>query len=456
MLCVIIPNPSYRYKLDKTIITTDLTKERPLWNLSCYGPGRNAPSQLFGGAPRELSFEEMRLRHYELAASGKQQQAIQEAQALLNEAEQQNNTALKNITGAIQYIVDGENRHPNRHDICKSKGADPAKLQGFSGSTAAFGQPSTSGTQPQGPTSAFGGPSTSAFGQPSTLGQQTSSLGQPASTFGQPSFFRQPSMLGRPIGQTNPTFGQPSNPVSAFRNSPFVTAQGQSTTGTNQATHPFGQPSFPAPKNPFSQPIAPATTTNFGQLPSSQSSNVFGTLAAPQPQNPFNQPTTAKANPFSQPTITRPTTLFGKTPMPVSSFGQASIAPSTVAFIQPSIPAPTTAFGQPSISKDAPYSSPGQTAKNARRDTSGKLVSWKGKPVSYISDIPCYEKINGIWEKIWFQDGPPAFLKNEILPEADYDEGTKEAYLVLKQTGRFKGGIIPQLPPKREWLTWDF
>lgn len=64
------------YSLDKTAIITDLSSERPQWILSAYGPGRNAPAQLFGGPLREQSFEEMRLMHYMALASGTPQQAV--------------------------------------------------------------------------------------------------------------------------------------------------------------------------------------------------------------------------------------------------------------------------------------------------------------------------------------------------------------------------------------------
>ena len=62
--------------LKPDLITDDLTKERPQWILSAYGPGIKAPTQLFGGPLREQSFEEMRLRHYVAAASGNSQQAV--------------------------------------------------------------------------------------------------------------------------------------------------------------------------------------------------------------------------------------------------------------------------------------------------------------------------------------------------------------------------------------------
>lgn len=50
--------------LDKETLIKDLSTERPQWTLSAFGPGRNGPEQLFGGLLRELSFEEMRLKHY--------------------------------------------------------------------------------------------------------------------------------------------------------------------------------------------------------------------------------------------------------------------------------------------------------------------------------------------------------------------------------------------------------
>lgn len=64
------------YSLDKDAIIADLSTERPQWILSAYGPGRQAPAQLFGGPLREQSFEEMRLMHYMALASGNAQQAV--------------------------------------------------------------------------------------------------------------------------------------------------------------------------------------------------------------------------------------------------------------------------------------------------------------------------------------------------------------------------------------------
>lgn len=64
------------YRLDAEAIRTDLSGELPKWILSCYGPGRDAPDQLFGGFPREQSFEEMRLAFMEGQARGNAEGAV--------------------------------------------------------------------------------------------------------------------------------------------------------------------------------------------------------------------------------------------------------------------------------------------------------------------------------------------------------------------------------------------
>lgn len=53
----------------------DLTTQRPIYPLSCYGPGREAPRQLIEGLV-EISPEELRLRYYTLRAAGNEPQAV--------------------------------------------------------------------------------------------------------------------------------------------------------------------------------------------------------------------------------------------------------------------------------------------------------------------------------------------------------------------------------------------
>lgn len=63
------------YSLNTEVIVKDLTEERPTWILSSYGPGRDAPEQLWG-APIEQSFEEMRLHYMMGAAAGNPEGAV--------------------------------------------------------------------------------------------------------------------------------------------------------------------------------------------------------------------------------------------------------------------------------------------------------------------------------------------------------------------------------------------
>lgn len=445
-----------------------MSKDRPIWILSAYGPGKDPPLQLFGGFLREQSFEELRLRHYELASTGNEQQAIQEAQELVNNAEQQTQVALRDVEGAIKYIINGENEHPNRIDICKAQGANPSYSQGADHNSQpkiAFGQPSAFGKPafptPPHNTSNFSRPSTS-FGQPSIPGLSfgnPSSLGQqappPASIFGQPSTLENPSSFNRPknlFGQSNSTiasgaqaptsistFGQSSNP------SPFAAVQagpsllgGTSAPGASQpASSAFSQ-SNPFQSSAFGQPSVPAATSGFSQ-PSSSVSNAFGRPTAPASTNAFGQPTMAKTNPFTQAGNVQTSTSFGQAPTALMSSGQTNEAT-----ISPALGRTTSA--QASTTQH----------NTTQRDSQGKLITWNGKAVSYINDEPCFKGNNDNWEKIWFPDGPPVFNKAVELPDEDYDQATKESYKFLGTQGVFKDGIIPSLPPRREWCSWDF
>ena len=57
-------------------IEGDLKNEKPQWPFSAYGPGRDAPIQLFGGYPLEQSPEEMRVLYYKAVANGNPQPAV--------------------------------------------------------------------------------------------------------------------------------------------------------------------------------------------------------------------------------------------------------------------------------------------------------------------------------------------------------------------------------------------
>lgn len=75
---------SSQFSLSKDTIQKDLAEERPSWILSAYGPGRDAPEQLWGGYPIEQSFEEIRLHYMMGEASGNAQGAVCPAPELKN------------------------------------------------------------------------------------------------------------------------------------------------------------------------------------------------------------------------------------------------------------------------------------------------------------------------------------------------------------------------------------
>ncbi|KAJ5725970.1 uncharacterized protein N7483_007327 [Penicillium malachiteum] len=502
------------YNLKHDDIKVDLTpgQGRPQWVFSSYAPLRDLPRQLFGGPQREQSMEEMRLRHYQAVAAGNPAQAIQEAEALYEESVNQMNTALNDINGAIKYITDGANEHPNRIDITEGNTA-PAPNQAPAAGQSAFGQPafgppsapnqasnqfggSSSGwgqpsqpAQPAQPTQpAFGAPS--AFGQPATLGQsQGSAFGQP-STLGQGSAFGQPSSLGQ-----GSAFGQPSTVggQSAFGQPSTVGGQGGfgkptfGQSGFAQAANNkpgFGQPAFGQPSAPAA-PAAPfgaaATASPFGAAANQQTNaSPFGQVAAQQPaatsgfgqpsgSGTFGQPST-KPSPFGQPQQPQPAQ-----PTP---FGQPSAPSAGNAFGAPSKPA--APFGQPAAAQGLPVTNadvgppaylastkPGELTPvprlqgETRRDpNTQRLTMWKGQRVQYVDDHPCYihPEDNETLVRVNFPDGAPepgTFRDSQGEPE-EYTPEIEEMYKFFLANGRFKDDIIPPVPPKKEWISFDF
>ncbi|KAJ5703915.1 CCCH zinc finger domain protein [Penicillium malachiteum] len=518
------------YNLKPDDIKVDLTagQGRPQWVFSAYAPLRDLPRQLFGGPQREQSMEEMRLRHYQAVAAGNPNQAVQEAQALYEESVNQMNNALNDINGAIKYITEGANEHPNRIDITEGNTA-PTQNQAPAAGQSAFGQPafgqpsapnqasnqfggSSSGwgqpSQPVQPAQpAFGAPS--AFGQPATLGQG-SAFGQP-STLGQGSAFGQPSSLGQgsAFGQPSNVGGQSAFGKPAFGQSAFAQA-GNNQPGFGQPA--FGQPSAPAPAAPAPFGSA-ATASPFGAAANQQTNaSPFGQVVAQQPAasgfgqpsgagpfgqpstnpSPFGQPQQAQPTPFGQPSAPAATNAFGQPSAPAANnaFGQPSAPAANNAFGQPSAPAagnpfgapskPAAPFGQPAAPQGVPVSIgdvgppaylksdiPGELTPvprlqgETRRDPNTKrLTMWKGQRVEYVNDHPCYihPEDNKTLVRINFPDGPPdpgTFRQSQGEPQ-DYTPEIEEMYKYFLANGCFKDGVIPKVPPKREWISFDF
>lgn len=461
------------FKLSKSGIESDLTKETPQWILSSYGPGFEAPLQLFGGQPREQSFEELRLRHYDLAAQGKEQQAIQEAQALFSDAEQQMRTTLNDVDGAIKYIADGENQHPNRIDECKLRGTRHFQTQS---NTLNKQQPTLSSGHPVAPTPAFGLPTASStfgrvsaptFGQPSApnsrQGQSMAQVfGQPSapkSTFDQISTSSQPPGFGRPLSTANQepfsTFGKPLNVLPAFGQagtsaSLDVPQQSSSDAISMSTNSTFSKTAL------SSQPLRGGSPRIFNQSSTPIQTGIFGGPPAPNPADTVPQSTAthfsessdraASLNPFGGRVAPTSTDMFRRpsgTALELSSQAYTSAAASRAA-------------QQPHESTLNSISTSRQTSGGikGRRDDQGKVTSWDGMTVRYANNEPCYKARDGSLQRIWFPDGAPIFKKNYDLPDEAYDEQIEEDFKFLRQNATFKNGIMPMLPPKKAWCGW--
>ena len=390
--------------------------------------------------------------------------------------------ALSNVDGALDFIRRAENEHPNRNDICQASIKAPSSTDASSSNP--FGANTVAPTQPA-----------SGFGQPSVLGAKPIPFDATQQAFGQPSMLGSTGIFGQPsaLGQKPNPFGAPSGGVALAQ-------------GTGNASGPFS--AFAAKTNPFGTPVQPAVANPFGQASQSTQANPFSQNAT-QTENPFAQGG-SRPNPFGQPTSqgqpspfasTATSTSFGvpSPPAQQNPFGRVSQpaqgnstglgvnqAPPSNPFGQqkPASPLPNP-FGQRPSSSSGPQSNPfspstqasqlkvngnasqGPYGPNAQfqhpplqsyisRDGNQRLRMFKGKPVVYKDNEPGIQNRDGTWEKIWFPDGPPAYYGATELDDDAYTEDIKQAYLHVRETSSFKDGIMPLLPPKREWCLWDF
>jgi nucleoporin NUP42 len=386
----------------------------------------------------------------------------------------------------------------------------------FAQQAGAFGQPSALGQKPNPFGSSaqssvpFGQPTAAgAFGQPTALGQKPNPFGSPSvpvsqgqsnqnaqtgfsaftaasnpfSTQPQPAVsnpFGQPSQAQpNPFGQGTSalpagSFSVPVNSVqgsSSLRPNPFAapppTAQKNAfeVSSKPQQGSPFGQPQS-RPPNPFNSSGTSATSTNpnpFGPSISTTpftAPNPFGQaeIGLPSVPNPFGQRAPISVpNPFGQPGTTASSnpTPFGQSQPLVSSsaanpFG--AVAGSTL----------NGASATNGIDENSPYS-PQSSYKHppllsyASMDSSGqRLAMFKGKRVVYQEDQAGVQNRDGTWEKIWFPGGAPTYNEDTEFTDEAYDEKTKAAYVYMREKGLFPDGIMPLIPPKREYCLWNF
>lgn len=91
-------------------------------------------------------------------------------------------------------------------------------------------------------------------------------------------------------------------------------------------------------------------------------------------------------------------------------------------------------------------------------------MSFKNQPVTYLSapkDFYAYSNTaaNGRPEHLWFPAGPGNANPDAQL-DAVYYEGALGAelraiYEAVASKGEFAGGVMPEVPPVREWVRYD-
>ncbi|KAF1365078.1 hypothetical protein EJ07DRAFT_161191 [Lizonia empirigonia] len=500
------------YHLDIADIRADLSGQRPIYPLSCYGPGRDAPRQLIEG-PVEISPEELRVRYYTQRAAGSENVAQQEESELHAKMQQQIKAIADDIEGAVRYIEEGANVHPNRLDMV-SGNATPAGQSGSGPSpfTQAPGNPFSSAPSTRG--SAFGQVSTpgfgrpafgqasnpaqtsSAFGQPSNPGQTNSAFGASSALSQKPSPFGQPSALGGGAAFGKPAFGgsgfgQASMPGSgaAFGQPGGLGQQSAfGKTSTPGNTPAFGQASAPSGTPAFGQASTPAQGSAFGQanaLGQVQPSNAFGKPAFGQ--SPFGQAAQASSgtSPFGQQPKTT-NLAFGQQPAQSpqqSPFGQAAQSgqqpnPFGQAQTQQSASqanpfgsaaaaaSPAPAFGQPSAPAFGATSLGGHQAQSSNTQAQSPFAQQPAQPTTALASTASpFGAQNQAAPAIAQVQAQPTQAAGPVDPKDRYKEGKPEEYegeagKVLEeiyrrvgQMGRFNDDEdIPLTPPKCEWI----
>jgi nucleoporin NUP42 len=88
---------------------------------------------------------------------------------------------------------------------------------------------------------------------------------------------------------------------------------------------------------------------------------------------------------------------------------------------------------------------------------------FKGKPVTYetpkgaAKPVPFMRNFDGSLVKIWMPGGAPDYTTESEAEPAKYeDPRVMQQWNAFVETGRFADGIMPEVPPKREFCTWDF
>lgn len=448
--------PALPYNLSKDTIIIDLKDEKPTWPFSAYGPGKNAPRQLFEGSI-EQSPEEMRMAYYLAQAAGNTQPAIQAEHELLNTAQRQTQQALNNVDAAMQYIIDGADLHPNRLDMQQLEQAASLSNPFAANASAHSGFGATS----------FGQASTSqlaSFGQPSGVGSNsaaTSGFGHlSTTTVTNPTAFGRPSLPG-----SAPAFGNSSLPTNNPLFANAVATQATAASPFAQSKSPFAGSQPSSNPSPFANAMRSTNSSQNMQQPAANPSP-FGQQNAVT-SSPFTQHTGNTGSPFAvvaQPPQSAANGSGTKASTAINPFDQNSTAALQS---QPGLSMTGTSYNvistangsQPQQKNFASTAGLGQS-NYIQYNHDKNVVAFKGQHVRYIDHEPLYRRPDtGQETRLWFPDGPPA-TPNRYGSEVDEvyiaaGDTIEAMYKHVAETGLFKDGIMPELAPKAQWIQYD-
>jgi nucleoporin NUP42 len=204
--------------------------------------------------------------------------------------------------------------------------------------------------------------------------------------------------------------------------------------------------------------------TTFGQ-PASQQSTPFGAKTESTPAN-FD-------NPMTSPKIGSGDTSNINASTPGTGFGRAQETRKSSLPDISTLPPNTNSSAKPHpLTNKAPHplhytQTLPATTPTAVDPATKQLRTYRGRPVRYINDSPCYERPDGKgWERIWFpQEGQTpdvVYLGREdkiadlVAEQERYTDEVIQEFAFLFEMGKYKDGKMPSVPPKREWCLYDF
>jgi nucleoporin NUP42 len=181
------------------------------------------------------------------------------------------------------------------------------------------------------------------------------------------------------------------------------------------------------------------------------------TSSTPAAVNPFGAPNQPAPNPFGQRPAANPSP-FGAQPNGTALPANVPTGPKSDKSDEPPNPYP----------EDATVQHPLITSYSSRDPVTKTLTMFKGRAVTYQTPrghgnekkkpMPMVRQPDGSLTKVWFPDGAPMYTVYTAAQDKSVYEKpeVQDAWRTFRSQGLFADGLMPEVPPKREWCTWDF